>query len=75
LDNFITGKRENIEHIIGNPRFKLIEGDIRDFETYLKACAGIDIILHQDAVDSIPRSIEDPITTHQCNANGFVNML
>jgi len=75
LDNFITGKKENIEEFLRNPKFKLIEGDIRNIEVCLEACKGVDVVLHQAAVGSVPRSIEDPLTTHQCNATGFVNML
>jgi UDP-N-acetylglucosamine 4-epimerase len=75
LDNFITGKRENIQEFLGNPKFRLIEGDIRNIDVCFEACKGVDVVLHQAAVGSVPRSIEDPLTTHQCNATGFVNML
>jgi UDP-N-acetylglucosamine 4-epimerase len=75
LDNFITGKRENIKEFLGNPNFKLIEGDIRNIEVCLEACKGVDVVLHQAAIGSVPRSIEDPLTTHQCNATGFINMI
>jgi UDP-N-acetylglucosamine/UDP-N-acetyl-alpha-D-glucosaminouronate 4-epimerase len=75
LDNFSTGKRENIAPFIPNSAFTLIEGDIRDLEACNKACNGIDYVLHQAALGSVPRSIEDPITSTQVNITGFVNML
>ncbi|MCB0496656.1 MAG: SDR family oxidoreductase [Cyclobacteriaceae bacterium] len=75
LDNFSTGKKENIEHNLNNPHFNLIEGDIRDLNTCKKASQGIDYILHQAALGSVPRSIEDPITTNEVNISGFLNML
>lgn len=75
LDNFATGKRENIAHLKDNKNFKLIEGDIRDLETCKKACEGIDYVLHQAALGSVPRSINDPITSNSVNVDGFLNML
>lgn len=75
LDNFATGKRENIDPYINNPNFTLIEGDIRDLNACQKACAGKDVVLHQAALGSVPRSINDPITTNDVNVSGFVNML
>lgn len=75
LDNFATGKRENITPFMGNPAFTLIEGDIRDLAACKKAVAGIDYVLHQAALGSVPRSIKDPITSTQVNIDGFVNML
>jgi len=75
LDNFITGKKENIRDLLNKPSFKLIEGDIRDLNTCLKATKNIDAILHQAALGSVPRSIENPILTHQCNADGFLNII
>jgi len=75
LDNFATGKRENIAHLKNNKNFTLIEGDIRDLETCKKACEGQDYILHQAALGSVPRSINDPITTNSVNIDGFLNML
>jgi UDP-N-acetylglucosamine 4-epimerase len=75
LDNFATGKRENISDLKGNPRFKLIEGDIRDTEVCNKAVKGIDVVLHQAALGSVPRSIADPATTNAVNINGFLNMI
>lgn len=76
LDNFSTGHIYNIQHLIDNSsNFKLIEGDIRNFETCLKATKGVDYILHEAALGSIPRSINDPITTNDVNICGFLNML
>ncbi len=75
LDNFATGKRENIEEFLSHKDFTLIEGDIRNLEDCLKATLGQDIILHQAALGSVPRSINDPITTNEVNINGFLNML
>ncbi|WHF51418.1 SDR family oxidoreductase [Chryseobacterium gotjawalense] len=75
LDNFSTGFRHNIEHHFGNPHFSLIEGDIRDFETCRKACTGIDYVLHHAALGSVPRSINDPITSNGVNVGGFLNIL
>ena len=75
LDNFATGKRENISDLRSNPKFKLIDGDIRDIETCHKAVKGVDVVLHQAALGSVPRSIADPATTNAVNINGFLNML
>lgn len=75
LDNFATGHRHNIAAFLSNPNFTLIEGDIRDFETCEKAMIGIDYVLHQAALGSVPRSINDPITTNDVNVGGFLNML
>ena len=75
LDNFSTGHRHNIEQFLSNPNFTLIEGDIRNFETCEKAVKDIDFVLHQAALGSVPRSINDPITTNEVNVSGFLNML
>ena len=75
LDNFSTGKRENIEPFLSHPAFVLIDGDIRELETCRRSCEGIDYVLHQAALGSVPRSIENPLATHESNVNGFVNML
>jgi UDP-N-acetylglucosamine 4-epimerase len=75
LDNFATGKMENIVHLMVNPRFTLIGGDIRNEEDCEKACVGVDYVLHQAALGSVPRSIQDPSTTNNVNISGFVNML
>lgn len=75
LDNFATGKRENIAHLHDNSKFKLIEGDIRNLKDCQKACQGVDYILHEAALGSVPRSINDPITSNDVNVSGFLNML
>lgn len=75
LDNFSTGFKENIAPFESNPNFRFIEGDIRDLATCQMACAKVDVILHQAALGSVPRSINDPITTNTVNIDGFLNML
>lgn len=75
LDNFSTGKRENIDPFLSNFSFKLIEGDIRDMDSCRKAVEGVNIVLHQAALGSVPRSINDPVTTNDVNIGGFLNML
>lgn len=75
LDNFSTGKIENIESLLNNPAFKLITGDIRNLTDCKTAVEGVDYILHEAALGSVPRSINDPITTNEVNINGFLNML
>jgi len=70
LDNLSTGKRSNL------PRgARFIEGDVRDLDTCRRACAGADVVLHQAALGSVPRSIDDPLASHQSNVDGFVHML
>jgi len=75
LDNFSTGRRENLETCLQNSNFTLIEGDIRDLETCEKACENQDFVLHEAALGSVPRSINDPITSNEVNVGGFLNML
>lgn len=75
LDNFATGNRKNIEEYHNNPNFTLIEGDIRNLATCHKACEGVDYILHEAALGSVPRSINDPVTSNAVNVTGFLNML
>jgi len=75
LDNFSTGKRENINDFIENPKFKLIEGDIRNYDDCRKAVSGIDIVFHQAALGSVPRSIKDPVSSTDVNIGGFVKIL
>ncbi len=75
LDNFSTGKMENIEPLLTNPNFKLITGDIRNLEDCRKAVESVDYVLHEAALGSVPRSINDPITTNDVNVGGFLNML
>jgi UDP-N-acetylglucosamine/UDP-N-acetylgalactosamine 4-epimerase len=75
LDNFSTGFKTNIEAFLGNPNFTLIEGDIRDLSVCEKAVQNVDYVLHQAALGSVPRSIEDPITSNEVNVSGFLNIL
>lgn len=75
LDNFSTGKWENIAHLSHHPNFSFVEGDIRNFETCGTAVKGCDYVLHQAALGSVPRSINDPITSNDVNINGFLNMI
>lgn len=75
LDNFSTGHRYNIESFIQNPKFTLIEGDIRNLADCQKAVKGIEFVLHEAALGSVPRSIKDPLTTNEVNISGFLNML
>ena len=75
LDNLTNGFRKNIEPYLSLPNFEFVEGDITNVETCKKVCEGIDIITHQAALGSVPRSIKDPLATHNSNATGFINML
>jgi UDP-N-acetylglucosamine 4-epimerase len=81
LDNFATGHRHNLEQVAAGvgpeawARFAFIEGDIRSLENCRQACQGVDIVLHQAALGSVPRSIDDPLSTHATNCSGFLNML
>lgn len=75
LDNFATGHRHNISQHFNNPNFTLIEGDIRNGEDCKKAVDGADYVLHQAALGSVPRSINDPFTSNDVNVSGFLNML
>ena len=75
LDNFATGHRKNLDKIIDHPNFELIEADIRNLEDCQKACAGMDYVLHEAALGSVPRSLKDPITSNEVNVTGFLNML
>lgn len=75
LDNFSTGKRENLAAFAGNKNFTLIEGDIRNMEHCRQAVQNCEYVLHQAALGSVPRSIKDPMTTTAVNISGFVNML
>lgn len=79
LDNFMTGHRENIDDVVRRvgaraARLQLIEGDIRDRDACDLACRGADYVLHQAALGSVPWSLADPVTTHGCNVDGFVNV-
>jgi UDP-N-acetylglucosamine 4-epimerase len=71
LDNFATGKRENLISCLEDPNFTLIEGDIRKLDDCLKATQGVDYVLHQAALGSVPRSLKDPITSNEVNVTGF----
>jgi len=75
FDNFSTGFRHNISDFLKNENFKLIEGDIRILEQCKEAVTGVDYVLHQAALGSVPRSIIDPITSNEVNNSGFLNML
>ncbi len=81
LDNFATGKKHNlvqVQQLVGDElwqNFRFIETDIRDAQACLKACEGVDFVLHQAALGSVPRSIHDPIATNETNISGFLNML
>jgi len=81
LDNFATGHRYNLDEVrteVGEAqwsRFNFIEGDIADPATCAQACTRVDVVLHQAALGSVPRSLADPLTTHRANATGFLNML
>lgn len=75
LDNFSTGHRHNLKDFLENPNFKLIQGDIRNIADCVLAVKGVDYVLHQAALGSVPRSINDPITTNDVNVSGFLNML
>lgn len=75
IDNFITGKRENIAGYINHPHFTFVEGDIRDFKTCITCTENVDYVLHQAALGSVPRSIENPLVTNEINITGFLNMI
>jgi UDP-N-acetylglucosamine 4-epimerase len=75
LDNFSTGHHHNLKDFIANPNFRLIEGDIRNINDCNFAVIDVDYVLHQAALGSVPRSINDPVTTNEVNISGFLNML
>lgn len=75
LDNFSTGKMENIASLLSHPDFKLITGDIRNLDDCRLAVEEANYVLHEAALGSVPRSINDPITTNEVNVSGFLNML
>jgi UDP-N-acetylglucosamine/UDP-N-acetylgalactosamine 4-epimerase len=74
LDNLSTGSLKNLENLANNPKFEFIEGDIRNYDTCLKACTGMDLVSHQAALGSVPRSINDPLTTNEVNITGTLNI-
>ena len=75
LDNFATGHRHNLTQCLKNPNFRLLEGDIRNTSDCTKAVKGVNYVLHQAALGSVPRSLKDPVTTNDVNVSGFLNML
>lgn len=75
LDNLLTGKKENIEHLLSNPRFTFVEGDIRNFDLCQDVLKNVSAVSHQAALGSVPRSIENPIPTNEINCQGFLNVL
>ncbi len=75
LDNFATGHRHNLKDFINDSNFTLIEGDIRNAADCVTAVRGVDYVLHQAALGSVPRSLNDPVTTNDVNVSGFLNML
>lgn len=75
LDNYATGFEHNLKPFLTHPNFSFIEGDIRSLETFIEASKGVDCILHQAALGSVPRSINDPLTSNEVNINGFLNLL
>jgi UDP-N-acetylglucosamine 4-epimerase len=81
LDNFTTGSLDNLDDVEEKVeprqwrRFQLIEGDIKDMAVCERCCRGVDGVLHHAALGSIPRSVADPVATHQSNIDGFLNML
>jgi UDP-N-acetylglucosamine 4-epimerase len=74
LDNFSTGYKQNLTELLSHPKFELIEGDITNYETCLVAMKNIDLVSHQAALGSVPRSIENPLLTNQTNINGTLNI-
>ena len=75
MDNFLTGKRENIKNFMSLSNFTFFEGDIRNLSDCIKASKDVDYVLHQAALGSVPRSIKDPLTSNDVNITGFLNML
>jgi UDP-N-acetylglucosamine 4-epimerase len=74
LDNFATGNMKNIDEFMNHPKFEFIEGDIRNYESCLKAAEGVDLISHQAALGSVPRSINDPLTSNEVNVTGTLHI-
>jgi len=75
LDNFSTGHRKNLDKIINHPNFELFEADVRNLDDCQMACKGVDYVFHEAALGSVPRSLDDPITSNAVNVSGFLNML
>ena len=74
LDNLATGSMKNLETFLGDPRFEFVEGDIRNYQTCLDVCKGINLISHQAALGSVPRSINDPLTSNEVNITGTLHV-
>jgi UDP-N-acetylglucosamine/UDP-N-acetylgalactosamine 4-epimerase len=74
LDNLATGSLKNLGTFQNNLKFEFIEGDIRDFQTCMDSCIGMDLITHQAALGSVPRSINDPLTSNEVNVTGTLNI-
>ena len=75
LDNLSNGHKKNIDQFLSAPNFEFMEGDIRDLNVCNKAMLGVDFVLHQAALGSVPRSIADPLTSNEVNVNGFLNIM
>jgi UDP-N-acetylglucosamine/UDP-N-acetylgalactosamine 4-epimerase len=75
LDNLATGFMENLEPFLENPSVEFIKGDIKDQQTCMQACRDVDYVLHQAALGSVPRSVNDPVSSNEANVTGFLNML
>src|SRR5215470_17183209 len=73
LDNYSTGRADNLDQVLN--KIELIDGDLRDDEAVRRSVAGVDYILHQAALGSVPRSIDDPLTTHEANSTGTLKLL
>jgi UDP-glucose 4-epimerase len=73
IDNFLTGKRENLAPFLDRIEFR--EADLRDVDAMRSACEGVDIVFHEGALPSVPRSVKDPVPSHDCNTNGTFNLL
>lgn len=75
LDNLATGLQSNVDLFAQNPAYEFLSGDIRDYETCVQACAGIDYVSHQAALGSVPRSVKDPVSSNAVNVSGFLNVI
>ncbi len=75
MDNFFTGKKENLSRAAQSGNFEFVEGDIRDVDVVRSACKGIDFVLHEAAIPSVPRSLDDPLTSNEVNVGGTLNVL
>lgn len=75
LDNLATGLQSNVDLYTAHPAYEFVNGDIRDYDTCLRACEGIQYVTHQAALGSVPRSVKDPVSSNAVNVNGFLNML